>query len=176
MNVFFQGQRSIGHVSRIVGPIYIKQKGSTLFGCLAKYVSLTFDITYDFDLEFSGSQFKSAQDCCCDWCGMQKNQIDLDHHHRHRHNHRRYHHRQHHYFPKHLENGLIFIRELLSTDDVFLIMKWLWLICFCFMEQNSPTYLMTSEKFVKDSKSMCLDAPEYFTVLAVFNTRIAKSC
>ena len=44
------------------------------------------------------------------------------------------------------------------------------------MEHNNPTYLMTSEKCVKESKSMYLDAPEYFTVLTVLNTRIAKSC
>ena len=39
-----------GHISGMVGPIDVKQKGSALVGYWVQYMTLTFDLTHDLDL------------------------------------------------------------------------------------------------------------------------------
>ena len=54
LNVFFQGQilPGIGHISRMVGLIDVKQKGGVSVGYWMNYVTLAFDLTHDLDLGF----------------------------------------------------------------------------------------------------------------------------
>ena len=47
---FFKVKHYFGHISRMVGPIDVKWKGSALVGYGVWYVTLTFDLTHDFDL------------------------------------------------------------------------------------------------------------------------------
>ena len=47
---FFKVKHFIGHISGMVGPIDLKQKGGALIGYWVNYVTLTFDLTHDFDL------------------------------------------------------------------------------------------------------------------------------
>ena len=44
----------------MVGPIDVKWKGSALVGYWVQYVTLTFDLTHDLDLDDSMSNFKIA--------------------------------------------------------------------------------------------------------------------
>ena len=50
LDVFSQGKHSIGHISWIVGPIDVKQKGGAPVGYWLDYVILTFGLTDDIDL------------------------------------------------------------------------------------------------------------------------------
>ena len=47
---FFKVKHYFGHISGMVGPIDVKQKGSASVGCWVQYVTLTFDLTHDLDL------------------------------------------------------------------------------------------------------------------------------
>ena len=44
----------------MVGPIDVKRKGSSLVGYWVKYVTLTFDLTHDFDLGYFKVNFEIA--------------------------------------------------------------------------------------------------------------------
>ena len=47
---FFKLKYPIGYFLGMVGLIYFKQTGSALFRYFANYVTLSFDLTNDFDL------------------------------------------------------------------------------------------------------------------------------
>ena len=51
-DVFFQGQHSLGRISRIVGTIDTKRKGTPSIRYWVKYITLTFDPIHVPDLEF----------------------------------------------------------------------------------------------------------------------------
>ena len=46
----FKVKYYFGHISRMVGPINVKRKGSALVGYRVQYVTLTFDLTHDLEL------------------------------------------------------------------------------------------------------------------------------
>ena len=54
---FFKVKLSIGHISGMVGPIDVKQKGGALVGYWVN-LTLTFDLTHDLDLVVSRSKFE----------------------------------------------------------------------------------------------------------------------
>ena len=60
---FFKVKNSIGHISGMVGPIDVKQKGGALVGYWVNYVALTFDLTHDLDLWFFKDKFQNS----CIW-------------------------------------------------------------------------------------------------------------
>ena len=47
---FFKVKHSIGHTSGMVGPIDVKWKGGASVGYWVNHMTLTFDLTHDFDL------------------------------------------------------------------------------------------------------------------------------
>ena len=49
---FFKVKHFIGHISGMVGPIDVKEKGGASVGYWVNYVTLTFDLNHDFDLWF----------------------------------------------------------------------------------------------------------------------------
>ena len=60
---FFKVKHCIGHISGMVGPIYVKRKGGALVGYWVNYVTLTYDITYDLALWFFKVKFQNS----CIW-------------------------------------------------------------------------------------------------------------
>ena len=56
---FFRVKHYFGHISGMVGPIDVKQKGSALVGYWVQYVTLTFDLTHDFDLGYFKVEFRN---------------------------------------------------------------------------------------------------------------------
>ena len=59
-DVFFKVKHYFGHISGMVAPIDVKQKGSVLVGCWVQYVTLTFDLTHDLDLECFKVKFRNS--------------------------------------------------------------------------------------------------------------------
>ena len=59
-DVFFQGQHYFGHISRMVGRIDVKRKGSALVGYWVQYVTLTFDLIHDLDLGCFKVKFRNS--------------------------------------------------------------------------------------------------------------------
>ena len=57
---FFKVKHTIGHISRMVGPIDVKRKGGASVRSWVNYVTLTFDPTHDLDLLVSRSKFEIA--------------------------------------------------------------------------------------------------------------------
>ena len=57
---FFKVIHYFGHISRMVGPIDVKQKGSALVGYWIQYMTLTFDLTHDLDLGFVKVKFQNS--------------------------------------------------------------------------------------------------------------------
>ena len=57
---FFQVKHSIGHNSGIVGPIDMKQKGGASVGYWVNFVTLTFDLTHDINLEYFKVKFLNS--------------------------------------------------------------------------------------------------------------------
>ena len=57
---FFKVKHYFGHISGMVGPIDLKQKGSALVGYWIWYVSLTFDLTHDLDLGCFKVKFRNS--------------------------------------------------------------------------------------------------------------------
>ena len=54
LSIFFspsEAKHSIGHILVVVGLIDVKQKGGLSVGYWVNYVTLTFDLTHDLDLE-----------------------------------------------------------------------------------------------------------------------------
>ena len=47
---FFKVKHYLGHISGMVGPIHVKQKGSASVGYWIHYVTVTFYLTHDLDL------------------------------------------------------------------------------------------------------------------------------
>ena len=47
---FFKVKHYFGHISAMVGPMDMKQKGSASVACWVYYVTLTFDLIHDLDL------------------------------------------------------------------------------------------------------------------------------
>ena len=47
---FFKVKQYFGHISRMVGPIDVKQKGCALIGYWVQYVTFTFDLNHNLDL------------------------------------------------------------------------------------------------------------------------------
>ena len=58
-DVFFSRSNTIGHISGMVGPIVVKQKGGASVGYWVKYVTSTFDLTHDPD-RFFKVKFKNS--------------------------------------------------------------------------------------------------------------------
>ena len=57
---FFKVKHYFGHISGMVGPIDVKQKGSTSVGYWVQYVVLTFDLTHDLDLGCFKVKFRNS--------------------------------------------------------------------------------------------------------------------
>ena len=57
---FFKVKHYIGHISGMVGPIEVKQKGTALVGYWVQNVTLTFDPTYDLDLGCFKVKFRNS--------------------------------------------------------------------------------------------------------------------
>ena len=57
---FFKVKHYFGHISGMVGLIDVKRKGSVLVGCWVQYVTLTFDLTHDFDLGCFKVKFRNS--------------------------------------------------------------------------------------------------------------------
>ena len=55
---FFKVKHSFGHISGMVGPIDVKRKRSAFLGYWTYYLTLTFDLTHDLDLEFFKVKFR----------------------------------------------------------------------------------------------------------------------
>ena len=56
---FFKVKHYFWHISRMVGPIDVKRKGNASVGYLVQYVTLTFDLTHDFDLGYFKVKFRN---------------------------------------------------------------------------------------------------------------------
>ena len=54
---FFKVKHYFAHISGMVGPIDVKQKGSATIGYWVQYGTLTFDFTHNLDLECSKVKF-----------------------------------------------------------------------------------------------------------------------
>ena len=54
---FFKFKHCFGHISRMVGPIDVKRKGSVSVGYWVQHGTLTFDLAHDLDLECSKVKF-----------------------------------------------------------------------------------------------------------------------
>ena len=57
---FFKVKHYFGHISGMVGPIDVKRKGSALVGYWVQYVTLTFDLTHDLDLDCFKVKFRNS--------------------------------------------------------------------------------------------------------------------
>ena len=57
---FFSRSNIIGHISGMVGSICVKQKEGAPAGYWLNYVTSTFDLTHDLDLDCSRSNFEIA--------------------------------------------------------------------------------------------------------------------
>ena len=58
---FFKVKHSIRHISGVVGPIDVKQKGGASVGYWVNYVTFTYNLTHDeIGLEVSRSKFEIA--------------------------------------------------------------------------------------------------------------------
>ena len=57
---FFKVKHYFCHISGMVGPIDVKQKGSALVWCRVQYVTLTFDLTHDLDLGCFKVKFRNS--------------------------------------------------------------------------------------------------------------------
>ena len=57
---FIKVKHYFGHISGMVGPIDVKQKGSASVGYWAQYVTLTFDLTHDLDLGCFKVKFRNS--------------------------------------------------------------------------------------------------------------------
>ena len=57
---FFKVKHYFGLISGMVGPIDVKRKGSASVGYWAQYVTLTFDLTHDFDLGCFKVKFRNS--------------------------------------------------------------------------------------------------------------------
>ena len=60
---FFKVKHFIGHISGMVGPIDVKQKGGASVGYWVNYVTFTFDLIHDLDLWFFKVKFQNS----CIW-------------------------------------------------------------------------------------------------------------
>ena len=60
LDVIFQVKHSIGHISGMVGPIDVKQKGDASVGYWVIYMTLTFDLNHDLDLWFFKVKFQKS--------------------------------------------------------------------------------------------------------------------
>ena len=60
---FFMVKHYFGHISGMVGPIDVKQKGSALVGYWVPYVTLTFDLPHDLDLGCFKVKFRNSSIC-----------------------------------------------------------------------------------------------------------------
>ena len=56
----FKVKHYFGHISGMVGPIDVKQKGSALVGYWVQYVTLTFHFTHDLDLGCFKVKFRNS--------------------------------------------------------------------------------------------------------------------
>ena len=56
----FKVKHYFGHISGMVGPIDVKQKGSASVGYWVQYVTLTFDLTHDLDLGCFKVKFRNS--------------------------------------------------------------------------------------------------------------------
>ena len=56
----FKVKHYFGHISGMVGPIDVKQKGSASVGCWVRYVTLTFDLTHDLDYGCFKVKFRNS--------------------------------------------------------------------------------------------------------------------
>ena len=56
----FSRSNYFGHISGMVGPIDVKQKGSASVGYWAQYVTLAFDLTHDLDLGCFKVKFRNS--------------------------------------------------------------------------------------------------------------------
>ena len=57
---FFKVKHYFRHISGMVGPIDVKQKGSALVGYWVQYVILTFDLNHDLDLGCFKVKFQNS--------------------------------------------------------------------------------------------------------------------
>ena len=57
---FFKVKHYFGHISGMIGPIYVKWKGSASVGYWVQYVTLTFDLTHNFDLGCFKVKFRNS--------------------------------------------------------------------------------------------------------------------
>ena len=57
---FFKVKHYFGHISGMVRPIDVKQKGSASVGYWVQYVTLTFDLIHDLDLGCSKVKFRNS--------------------------------------------------------------------------------------------------------------------
>ena len=57
---FFKVKHYFGHISRMVGPIDVKRKGSALVGYWVQYMTLTFYLTHDLDLGCFKVKFRNS--------------------------------------------------------------------------------------------------------------------
>ena len=57
---FFKVEHYFGHISAMVGPIDVKQKGSASVACWVWYVTLTFNLTHDLDLGCFKVKFRNS--------------------------------------------------------------------------------------------------------------------
>ena len=57
---FFKVKHYFGHISGMVTPIDVKQKGSALVGYWVQYMALTFDLTHDLDLGCFKVKFQNS--------------------------------------------------------------------------------------------------------------------
>ena len=57
---FFKFKHYLGHISGMVDPIDVKWKGSALVGYWIQYVTSTFDLTHDLDLESLKVKFRNS--------------------------------------------------------------------------------------------------------------------
>ena len=60
MDVFFKVKHYFGHISWMVGPIDVKQKGSASVEYWVQYVTLTFDLTHYLDLGYFKVKFRNS--------------------------------------------------------------------------------------------------------------------
>ena len=57
---FFNVKHYFSHISGMVGPIDVKQKGNALVGYWVQYMTLTFDLTHDLDLGCFKVKFRNS--------------------------------------------------------------------------------------------------------------------
>ena len=57
---FFKAKHYFGHILGMVGPIDVKLKGNASVGYWVQFVTLTFDLTHDFDLGCFKVKFRNS--------------------------------------------------------------------------------------------------------------------